>query len=68
MPNAHYKAWGDQQQVDELERNVGRDLQFIRIIGTLVGAKLRACATPIAHRGWLLQKIAPLCVETSPVH
>lgn len=40
-PNVHYKAWSDQQLVDELERCVGRDLQFIRIIGTLVGALLR---------------------------
>lgn len=32
------KAWDDQQLVTELERNVGRDLQFIRINGTLVGA------------------------------
>jgi len=31
------KAWDDQQLVRELELNVGRDLQFIRINGTLVG-------------------------------
>jgi uncharacterized membrane-anchored protein YjiN (DUF445 family) len=34
------KAWDDQQLVQELERSVGRDLQFIRINGTLVGAAL----------------------------
>ncbi len=34
------KAWDDKQLVDELERSVGRDLQFIRINGTLVGALL----------------------------
>ena len=34
------KTWDDQQLVTELERNVGRDLQFIRINGTLVGALL----------------------------
>lgn len=34
------KAWDDQQLVTELERNVGRDLQFIRINGTVVGALL----------------------------
>lgn len=34
------KAWDDEQLVKELERNVGRDLQFIRINGTLVGAAI----------------------------
>ena len=34
------KAWDDKQLVDELERSVGRDLQFIRINGTAVGAVL----------------------------
>ena len=31
------KAWDDRQLVRELELSVGRDLQFIRINGTLVG-------------------------------
>jgi uncharacterized membrane-anchored protein YjiN (DUF445 family) len=31
------KAWEDQRLVDELELAVGKDLQFIRINGTLVG-------------------------------
>ena len=31
------KAWNDEQLVRELELSVGRDLQFIRINGTLVG-------------------------------
>jgi uncharacterized membrane-anchored protein YjiN (DUF445 family) len=30
-------AWDTAQMTDELERNIGRDLQFIRINGTLVG-------------------------------
>ncbi len=30
-------AWDSAQMTDELERNIGRDLQFIRINGTLVG-------------------------------
>lgn len=34
------KAWDDKQLVDELERSVGRDLQFIRINGTALGAVL----------------------------
>jgi uncharacterized membrane-anchored protein YjiN (DUF445 family) len=29
--------WNTQEMTDELERNIGRDLQFIRINGTLVG-------------------------------
>ena len=30
-------AWNTHEMTAELERNVGRDLQFIRINGTLVG-------------------------------
>jgi len=29
--------WNTQEMTDELERNIGRDLQFIRVNGTLVG-------------------------------
>jgi uncharacterized membrane-anchored protein YjiN (DUF445 family) len=32
--------WNDRQLVDELERSLGRDLQFILINGTMVGALL----------------------------
>ena len=31
------KAWDDEQLVRQLELSVGKDLQFIRISGTLVG-------------------------------
>jgi len=31
------KSWDDRQLVHEIELNIGRDLQFIRINGTLVG-------------------------------
>ena len=31
------KSWDSKQMVDKLELSVGRDLQFIRINGTLVG-------------------------------
>ena len=31
------KGWDDSQLVDELELSVGKDLQFIRINGTIVG-------------------------------
>jgi uncharacterized membrane-anchored protein YjiN (DUF445 family) len=30
-------AWETRELIDELERNIGRDLQFVRINGTLVG-------------------------------
>ncbi|MCW7539790.1 DUF445 domain-containing protein [Aquabacterium sp. A7-Y] len=31
------EAWNTRELTDELERNIGRDLQFVRINGTLVG-------------------------------
>ncbi|WP_297485682.1 DUF445 family protein, partial [Ferrovum sp.] len=31
------KSWDDRALVREMERSVGKDLQFIRINGTLVG-------------------------------
>ncbi|MBL8482908.1 MAG: DUF445 domain-containing protein [Rhodocyclaceae bacterium] len=37
---ATVKAWKDEDLVRELELNVGRDLQFIRINGTLVGGSI----------------------------
>ena len=32
------RAWNDEDLVREIEQSVGRDLQFIRINGTIVGA------------------------------
>ena len=34
---ARVQAWDSREMTDELERHIGRDLQFIRINGTLVG-------------------------------
>ncbi|HJV60757.1 MAG TPA: DUF445 domain-containing protein [Albitalea sp.] len=34
---ARVAQWNTQEMTDELERNIGRDLQFIRVNGTLVG-------------------------------
>ncbi|WKB53459.1 DUF445 domain-containing protein [Eleftheria terrae] len=34
---ARVDAWNTQELTQELERNIGRDLQFVRINGTLVG-------------------------------
>ena len=33
----HVKSWNDDYMVAQLELNIGRDLQFIRLNGTLVG-------------------------------
>jgi uncharacterized membrane-anchored protein YjiN (DUF445 family) len=32
------KTWDDERLVTQIERSVGRDLQFIRLNGTLIGA------------------------------
>jgi uncharacterized membrane-anchored protein YjiN (DUF445 family) len=37
---ARVAQWNAQEMTDELERNIGRDLQFIRINGTLVGGSV----------------------------
>jgi uncharacterized membrane-anchored protein YjiN (DUF445 family) len=45
--------WNAAEMTDELERNIGRDLQFIRINGTLVGGLVGLAihsATELAHR------------------
>ena len=34
---ARVQSWDAREMTDELERHIGRDLQFIRINGTLVG-------------------------------
>ncbi len=34
---AQVKTWNDEFMVDQIELNIGRDLQFIRVNGTLVG-------------------------------
>lgn len=50
---ARVAQWNTQQMTHELERNIGRDLQFIRINGTLVGGMvglLIHAATDIARR------------------
>jgi len=46
------KGWQEKQLVDELERHIGPDLQYIRINGTLVGGLaglLIASATQLAR-------------------
>jgi len=45
--------WNTREMTDELERNIGRDLQFIRINGTLVGGLVGLAihaATELARR------------------
>jgi uncharacterized membrane-anchored protein YjiN (DUF445 family) len=49
---ARVSDWNAAEMTDELERNIGRDLQFIRINGTLVGGLVGLAiysATQLAH-------------------
>lgn len=46
------RAWDSRQMVDKLELSVGRDLQFIRINGTLVGGLAGLAIYAVAQ--WLL--------------
>ena len=46
------KAWNDEQLVRELELSVGRDLQFIRINGTLVGGLIGLLLHALAVFAW----------------
>ena len=51
------KAWDDRYMVDRLELNIGPDLQFIRVNGTLVGG----CIGLLIHVvSLLLQQGAPI--------
>jgi len=50
---ARVADWNTTEMTNELERNIGRDLQFIRINGTLVGGLVGLAiysATQVAHR------------------
>jgi len=49
---ARVADWNAAEMTNELERNIGRDLQFIRINGTLVGGLVGLAiysATQVAH-------------------
>jgi uncharacterized membrane-anchored protein YjiN (DUF445 family) len=49
---ARVADWNVAEMTNELERNIGRDLQFIRINGTLVGGLVGLAihaATQVAH-------------------
>lgn len=46
------KAWDDKQLVRELELSVGRDLQYIRINGTLVGGLIGLLLHAVAVGAW----------------
>jgi len=51
---ARVAQWNTQEMTDELERNIGRDLQFIRINGTLVGGLVGVVihAVSVMVRAW----------------
>jgi uncharacterized membrane-anchored protein YjiN (DUF445 family) len=49
---ARVSEWNAAEMTNELERNIGRDLQFIRINGTVVGGLVGLAiysATHLAH-------------------
>ncbi len=48
---ARVQAWDSLEMTDELERHIGRDLQFIRINGTLVGGLVGLLIHTLTH--WL---------------
>jgi uncharacterized membrane-anchored protein YjiN (DUF445 family) len=51
------KGWDERQFVDELELSIGRDLQYIRfngmLVGGLIGLALHACVRLAQGAGWL---------------
>ena len=46
---ARVGEWNTEEMTHELERNIGRDLQFIRINGTLVGGLAGLCIHTATH-------------------
>ena len=42
-------AWDDNQMAEQIELNIGKDLQKVRINGTLVGGLIGACLFLIEH-------------------
>jgi len=46
---ARVGEWNTEEMTNELERNIGRDLQFIRINGTLVGGLAGLCIHTATH-------------------
>lgn len=49
---ARVEAWDAREMTDELERHIGRDLQFIRINGTLVGGLVGLLIHTATHWRW----------------
>ena len=43
------RAWNDEDLVREIEQSVGRDLQFIRLNGTLVGGLIGLVLYAVTH-------------------
>ena len=46
------RAWDDEDLVREIERNVGRDLQFIRLNGTVIGGLIGLLIYALTHLKW----------------
>ena len=43
------QSWDDEDLVREIERHVGRDLQFIRLNGTVIGGLIGVLIYAITH-------------------
>ena len=43
------RAWNDEDLVREIEHSVGRDLQFIRLNGTVVGGLIGVALYAVTH-------------------
>ena len=52
------KGWDNQQLSAQIEQNIGRDLQFIRINGTLVGGILGLLLFGVTQLPWLAHVIS----------
>ncbi|WP_241622387.1 DUF445 domain-containing protein [Rosenbergiella australiborealis] len=51
------KGWDDKLLVDQIEMNIGKDLQFIRINGTVVGGLIGLLLFALSQLPWLLQQL-----------
>ena len=51
------KGWDDALLVDQIEMNIGKDLQFIRINGTVVGGLIGLLLFALSQLPWLLQQL-----------
>ncbi|WP_241592177.1 DUF445 domain-containing protein [Rosenbergiella epipactidis] len=51
------KSWDDKLLVEQIEMNIGKDLQFIRINGTVVGGLIGLVLFALSQLPWLIQQL-----------